>query len=205
MSSSASAASTYFLPFSNYISSFHRHIILILCLLHVFLFLAMFYYQNRRYLIDDICHQKSIDETYYILDSFTLWDPHPAFQIIGNTGNLYDVYFGPSTIKCSCPDRKSPCKHIIFLLTLLGVAQNLVISPSTFYIVFSKYTTDVHSNHTCLSVAPTSFACPLFTNTAGYATRASTGMAILMFVTNANSLLMHHILTTGKMQHIPTP
>lgn len=121
MSSSASAASTYFLPFCNYISSFHRHIILILCLLSVFLFLAMFYYQNRRYLIDDIRHQKSIDETYYILDSFTLWDPHPAFQIIGNTGNLYDVYFGPSTIKCSCPDRKSPCKHIIFLLTLLGV------------------------------------------------------------------------------------
>jgi len=86
-----------------------------------------------------------------------------------------------------------------------GLTQNLVISPSTFSIVFSKYMTDVHSNHTCLSVAPTSFACPLFTNTAGYATRASTGMAILMFVTNANSLLMHHILTTGKMQHIPTP
>ena len=87
-----------------------------------FLFLGTFYYQNRRYLIDRIRYKKSTEETYYILDSFTLWDPHPAFQIIGNTGNLYDIYFGPSTIKCSCPDTKTPCKHIIFLLKLLGLS-----------------------------------------------------------------------------------
>ncbi|XP_058780689.1 uncharacterized protein LOC131654775 [Vicia villosa] len=47
-----------------------------------------------------------------------------TFFIFGATGNVYTVTLS-STPTCTCPDRTTPCKHIIFvLIRVLGVSQN---------------------------------------------------------------------------------
>ncbi|CAL5205228.1 unnamed protein product [Lathyrus oleraceus] len=47
-----------------------------------------------------------------------------TFFIFGATGNVYTVTLSP-TPTCTCPDRTTPCKHIIFvLIRVLGVSQN---------------------------------------------------------------------------------
>ncbi|XVF35433.1 hypothetical protein REPUB_Repub18cG0145400 [Reevesia pubescens] len=46
------------------------------------------------------------------------------FFILGATGNVYTVTLS-STPSCSCPDRTTPCKHILFvLIRALGVSTD---------------------------------------------------------------------------------
>ncbi|KAJ7965936.1 Mitogen-activated protein kinase kinase kinase 1 [Quillaja saponaria] len=45
-----------------------------------------------------------------------------TFFILGATGNVYTVILS-STPSCTCPDRTTPCKHILFvLIRVLGVS-----------------------------------------------------------------------------------
>ncbi|KAJ6330173.1 hypothetical protein OIU76_008906 [Salix suchowensis] len=45
-----------------------------------------------------------------------------SFYILGSTGNVYTVTLN-ATPTCSCPDRTTPCKHILFvLIRVLGVS-----------------------------------------------------------------------------------
>ncbi|KAL9313457.1 hypothetical protein ACSQ67_018909 [Phaseolus vulgaris] len=45
----------------------------------------------------------------------------PTFFIFGATGNVYTVTLS-STPSCTCPDRTTPCKHILFVfIRVLGV------------------------------------------------------------------------------------
>lgn len=47
-----------------------------------------------------------------------------TFFIFGATGNVYTVILS-STPTCTCPDRTTPCKHILFvMIRVLGVSQN---------------------------------------------------------------------------------
>ncbi|KAK2392391.1 hypothetical protein P8452_29305 [Trifolium repens] len=47
-----------------------------------------------------------------------------TFFIFGATGNVYTVTLS-STPSCTCPDRTTPCKHILFvMIRVLGVSQN---------------------------------------------------------------------------------
>lgn len=39
---------------------------------------------------------------------------HDSFFVLGQTGNVYTVTLS-STPSCSCPDRTTPCKHILFV------------------------------------------------------------------------------------------
>lgn len=46
------------------------------------------------------------------------------FYVLGATGNVYTVTLSLSP-SCTCPDRVSPCKHILFILIrVLGVSLN---------------------------------------------------------------------------------
>ncbi|KAG4392134.1 hypothetical protein GLYMA_04G084500v4 [Glycine max] len=45
-----------------------------------------------------------------------------TFFILGATGNVYTVTLSSSP-SCTCPDRTTPCKHILFvLIRVLGVS-----------------------------------------------------------------------------------
>lgn len=45
-----------------------------------------------------------------------------TFFILGATGNVYTVNLS-TTPSCSCPDRTTPCKHILFVfIRVLGVS-----------------------------------------------------------------------------------
>lgn len=51
-----------------------------------------------------------------------LYRSDPSFYVLGATGNVYVVNI-TSTLTCTCPDRTTPCKHILFvLIRVLGVA-----------------------------------------------------------------------------------
>ena len=66
-------------------------------------------------------HRRSKQEVFYILDTITLFEDYPTISVIGNTGTLYHIHVCPSVVRCSCPDKAVPCKHMIFLFTLLGL------------------------------------------------------------------------------------
>lgn len=52
---------------------------------------------------------------------FLLHRSDPNFYILGATGNVYIVNVS-TTPACTCPDRATPCKHILFvLIKVLGV------------------------------------------------------------------------------------
>ncbi|XP_057799825.1 uncharacterized protein LOC131015437 [Salvia miltiorrhiza] len=45
----------------------------------------------------------------------------PLFSVLGATGNVYTVTIS-ATVSCSCPDRATPCKHILFVyIRVLGL------------------------------------------------------------------------------------
>ncbi|KAK8597517.1 hypothetical protein V6N13_094922 [Hibiscus sabdariffa] len=46
---------------------------------------------------------------------FLLHRSESEFFVLGATGNVYKVTL-PSTPSCTCPDRTTPCKHILFVL-----------------------------------------------------------------------------------------
>ncbi|XWS70313.1 hypothetical protein CRYUN_Cryun03dG0037300 [Craigia yunnanensis] len=53
---------------------------------------------------------------------FLLHRSDPNFFILGATGNVYTVTLCSSP-SCTCPDRTTPCKHILFvLIRVLGVS-----------------------------------------------------------------------------------
>ncbi|CAO2816804.1 unnamed protein product [Amaranthus hypochondriacus] len=50
-----------------------------------------------------------------------LYRSDPNFYVLGATGNVYVVNVSTSLV-CTCPDRTTPCKHILFvLIKVLGV------------------------------------------------------------------------------------
>ncbi|XP_056686442.1 uncharacterized protein [Spinacia oleracea] len=52
---------------------------------------------------------------------FLLYRSDPEFYVLGATGNVYIVNI-TATPSCTCPDRATPCKHILFvLIRVLGV------------------------------------------------------------------------------------
>ena len=60
-------------------------------------------------------------ERYYILD-FNSSGPHYIFTVTGSSGNEYFITFTKSSVSCTCDDKRSnPCKHIIFILRVLGI------------------------------------------------------------------------------------
>uniref|UniRef100_A0A803LFK9 Mitogen-activated protein kinase kinase kinase 1 n=2 Tax=Chenopodium quinoa TaxID=63459 RepID=A0A803LFK9_CHEQI len=46
---------------------------------------------------------------------FLLYRSDPEFYVLGATGNVYIVNIS-ITPSCTCPDRTTPCKHILFVL-----------------------------------------------------------------------------------------
>ena len=44
--------------------------------------------------------------------------------IFGSTGNAYAICIKRNFLSCNCPDQTSGCKHIIFLLSVLGYLKN---------------------------------------------------------------------------------
>lgn len=51
-----------------------------------------------------------------------LYRSDPNFYVLGATGNVYVVNIS-ATLTCTCPDRATPCKHILFvLIKVLGVS-----------------------------------------------------------------------------------
>ncbi|KAL2940125.1 Mitogen-activated protein kinase kinase kinase 1 [Bienertia sinuspersici] len=50
-----------------------------------------------------------------------LYRSDPNFYVLGATGNVYVVNVS-TTLACTCPDRATPCKHILFvLIKVLGL------------------------------------------------------------------------------------
>ena len=50
-----------------------------------------------------------------------LYRSDPNFYVLGATGNVYVVNIS-SILTCTCPDRSTPCKHILFvLIKVLGL------------------------------------------------------------------------------------
>ena len=87
-----------------------------------------------------------------------------SLHILGATGNEYVVTFD-RTIECSCPDSNRGCKHILFLLSLLGKADdlshgNITVRPlllakqlqyASCTPTFQKHSLDDFSNRICTS------------------------------------------------------
>ena len=90
-------------------------------------------------LIDSSRLHKSRYQDFYILDTYFLFNIYPVISMIGSTGNLYHINVYPKTFTCNCANFTSnnpkvllnpfikpslpihPCKHIILLLSLLGI------------------------------------------------------------------------------------
>ena len=85
-----------------------------------------------------------------------------SLHMLGATGNEYVVTFD-RTIECSCPDSNRGCKHILFLLSLLGKADdlshgNITVRPlllakqlqcASCTPTFQKHSLDDFSNRIC--------------------------------------------------------
>lgn len=63
--------------------------------------------------------RRSREESYYIVDTFLLKEHFPTITLLGSSGNTYHIIFSRVTIRCSCPDSTSPCKHMLFIFNLL--------------------------------------------------------------------------------------
>jgi len=72
-----------------------------------------------QFFIDDGRLNRSRTENFYLLNFISLFEQYPTVSIIGASGNLYSITFSPTTVRCSCPDHFSPCKHILFVLSIL--------------------------------------------------------------------------------------
>jgi hypothetical protein len=72
--------------------------------------------------VDQLRFERSTTDVFYILDTFSLFEASPIISVVGSTGNLYNIVFCPGTIKCSCPDTKTPCKHMLFLFRVLQLS-----------------------------------------------------------------------------------
>lgn len=67
---------------------------------------------------------RALSQTMYFVDCRELSASKREYSILGNTGNLYHVRIGEER-SCTCPDSKTVCKHILFVLVkLLKVRQN---------------------------------------------------------------------------------
>ena len=63
-------------------------------------------------------------QSFYIIDTPSRKLPQPIIHITGSYGNLYQITFTPTGISCSCDDSSTPCKHILYVLTLLRLPLN---------------------------------------------------------------------------------
>ena len=61
--------------------------------------------------------QRALSQNFYV--PFPYVSSHRIY-LIGSTGNLYTITFGPEIMQCNCPDQNPLCKHILFLLLELG-------------------------------------------------------------------------------------
>jgi len=49
--------------------------------------------------------------------------------ILGSTGNAYFISIKSTSLTCNCPDKNAGCKHILFLLNVLGYFKNQKYQP----------------------------------------------------------------------------
>ena len=57
----------------------------------------------------------------------------PSWHIIvvfGTTGNAYFISIKNSLLRCNCPDQTAGCKHVLFLLFVLGYFKNQKYQPN---------------------------------------------------------------------------
>ena len=64
-------------------------------------------------------------QLFYIIDTPSRKFPVPIIHLTGSHGNLYKITFTPTKISCSCDDYFNSCKHILYILALLGCPLNL--------------------------------------------------------------------------------
>ena len=83
--------------------------------------------------------------------------------ILGSTGNAYLISITRTSITCNCPNQTPGCKHILFLLSVLGFLKkhqsHITIRPLSIVQQYSRNTSpelqacylDHHTNHLCLA------------------------------------------------------
>ena len=81
-------------------------------------------------------------QSFYIIDTPSRKLPQPIIHITGSYGNLYQITFTPTGISCSCDDSSTPCKHILYVLTLL----RLPLTTGWIKIVPVQVITSIQSN-----------------------------------------------------------
>ena len=81
-------------------------------------------------------------QSFYIIDTPSRKLPKPIIHLTGSYGNLYQITFTPTGISCSCDDSSNPCKHILYVLTLLRSP----INTGWINIFPVQVITSIHSN-----------------------------------------------------------
>ena len=108
--------------------------------------------------------QRSQNQYFYLLNSASFSTNYNSVYILGYTGNEYVITIS-NQIYCSCPDTNPGCKHVLFLLELLGEiieSPNIKLSlkPSLLYQrllslsttgSIRKFTLDSLANELCTS------------------------------------------------------
>lgn len=109
--------------------------------------------------------RRSRRQHFHILDTTSFSNNPHTLYILGHTGNQYIITVN-NTITCSCPDSNPACKHILFLLELLGqhidfsITPQLSVSPHdvfhSLYVSppnssYQRYTLDYLANELCTS------------------------------------------------------
>ena len=72
--------------------------------------------------------RRSRRQHFHILDTTSFSNNPHTLYILGHTGNQYIITVN-NTITCSCPDSNPACKHILFLLELIGQHIDFSITP----------------------------------------------------------------------------
>ena len=70
--------------------------------------------------VDMVRLRRSRQQPFYALTAGQVSANAPMLYIIGSTGNEYSITTSNTQIKCSCPDQNPACKHILFLLSIMG-------------------------------------------------------------------------------------
>ena len=119
---------------------------------------------NFTFRLDTHRLQRSQRQHFYLLNTASFSTAHNTVHILGYTGNEYVVTIS-NTITCSCPDVNPGCKHILFLLSLLGhnldpTIPQVSICPSETYhrlsqnatgTLFQRHRLDSLANALCIS------------------------------------------------------
>jgi hypothetical protein len=82
--------------------------------------------------------KKALSEKMCLLSAIQPDDNQWKFSVRGKTNNVYEQHFTPTIYSCSCPDqqdRKSFCKHLLFLVIRVGkqyeIGEDVAQRPKT--------------------------------------------------------------------------